>query len=168
MREEVGGCTADGVKISRDREKTFRAEEPALGDLWQPARAQRLRQFATLHLDRAGVIDRHIALAAARSVITGERGDAFQQRRLPGAVLADDDGDGALEAKLEIVGQERQAERIGLATGHALRIEPEPLQIRRRQIDVAFLLRHASPNTPGYLSYPWHNQKNVTRTICGP
>src|ERR1700749_2117501 len=100
MREEVGGWTADGVKISRDREKTLRAEEPALGDPWQPARAQRVRQFSAHHFERVGMIDSPVALAAAGAVIARERGDALEQRRFAGAVLADDDGDGAVEAKL--------------------------------------------------------------------
>ncbi len=41
----------------------------------------------------------------------------------------------ALEAQFEFVLQERQAERIGGRIGHARRIEPDPLQIRRRHLD---------------------------------
>jgi hypothetical protein len=47
------------------------------------------------------MIDRHIALAAARLVVAGEHRDPFQQGRFSGAVLADDDGDGAVEIELE-------------------------------------------------------------------
>jgi hypothetical protein len=64
------------------------------------------------------MIDRHIALAAAGLVIAGHRRDPFEQRRFAGAVLADDDGDRVRETQLEIVLQERQAERIGGAVGN--------------------------------------------------
>jgi hypothetical protein len=88
------------------------------------------------------MIDRRVTLSAAGLVIAGEHGDALEQRRFAGAVLADDDGDGAIKAQFEVVAQERQAERIHLAVAHARRIEPQPLQIRRRQIDVAVSSGH--------------------------
>ena len=66
----------------------------------QPARSA-FDKFAARLLDRAGMIDRHIALAAAGLVVAGERRDAFEQRRFAGAVLADDDGDGAVETELK-------------------------------------------------------------------
>jgi hypothetical protein len=91
------------------------------------------------------MIDRPITLATAGSVIAGERGDPLEQRRFARPVLTDDDGDGALEAQLEVVSQERQAERIGFAVRHARRIEPEPLEIRRRQVDVALSSCHDDP-----------------------
>jgi hypothetical protein len=78
------------------------------------------------------MIDRHIPFAAARFVIARERGDAFQQRRFAGAVLAHDDGDGAVEPELEVLCQERQAERVGLGFLDQRAIEPDPTQIRRR------------------------------------
>jgi hypothetical protein len=84
------------------------------------------------------MVDRHVSLAAAGFVIASQHGDAFQQRRFAGAVLADDDGDGAIEAQFEIVAQQRQAERIGLAVGDARRLEPDALEIRCRQIDRPF------------------------------
>ena len=83
------------------------------------------------------MVDRHVSLAAAGFVIASQHGDAFQQRRFAGAVLADDDGDGAIEAQFEIVAQQRQAERIGLAIRDLRRFEPDPLEVRRRQIDRA-------------------------------
>jgi hypothetical protein len=83
------------------------------------------------------MIDRSIAFAAARFVISGQHRDPLKQRRLSGPVLADDDGDGAIEAQLKVVVKKRQAERIGLAVGDARRIEPDPCQIRRRHVDGA-------------------------------
>jgi hypothetical protein len=83
------------------------------------------------------VIDRHITLAAARLVISGEHGDPLKQSGFAGTVFADNDGDLAIEAQFEIVLEKWQAERISLAIGDARGIEPQPLQIWRRQIDVA-------------------------------
>lgn len=83
------------------------------------------------------MIDRRITLAAAGLVITDEDADAFQQSRFAGAVLADDDGDGAIEVKRELIVQKRQAERIGLAILNERRIDPYPLEIWRRQVDIA-------------------------------
>ena len=83
------------------------------------------------------MIDRHVSLAAAGFVIAGEHGDAFQQRGFAGAVFADDDGDRPVEIQLEIVAQERQAERIGRAVGDTRRIEPYLPEVRRRQVDGA-------------------------------
>src|ERR1700730_10263709 len=81
------------------------------------------------------MIDRHVPLAAAGFVISGEHGYSFQQRGLAGAVLADDDGDRPIKTQLEIVVQERKAERIGRAVGDARRLEPDAPEIRRRHID---------------------------------
>jgi hypothetical protein len=81
------------------------------------------------------VIDRPVALAAAGFVIAREHRDAFEQRRFASTVLTDDDGDRPVETQLEVVAQERQAERIGHTVGDSRRIEPEPPEIRRRQID---------------------------------
>src|ERR1700751_3466901 len=67
------------------------------------------------------------------------RADQVKQRGFACAVLADDDGDGALEAKIEIVGEKGQTIRIGRAIENARGIEPEPFQIRRGQIDLASL-----------------------------
>ena len=116
------------VEIARHREEALGAEEPAVGDLRQPARAQRARKLAAHRLQRVGMIDRHIALAAAGFVIARQRGDAFEQRRFAGAVFADDDGDGAVEIQLEIVAQERQAERIGRAS--AIRAGSSQMRLR--------------------------------------
>ena len=83
------------------------------------------------------MIDRPITLAAAGLIIAGEHRDPLEQSGFAGTVFADDDGDGAIQAQLEIVPQERKAERIGLAVGDARRIEPEPPEIRRGQVDGA-------------------------------
>jgi hypothetical protein len=84
------------------------------------------------------MIDGHIALAATGFVVAGKRGDPLQQRRFSGAVLANDDRNGPFEAQLEIVAQERQTVGIRRAIRDMRRIEPQPLQIRRRQVDGAF------------------------------
>ena len=135
----------DLVQVARHREEAFGSKEPAIGDLRQPARAQCLRQPPAHGLDGGGVIDRHVALAAAGFVVAGERGDPFQERRLAGAVLAHDDGDGAVEAELEVLCQERQAEWISRGVLDQRAVEPHPPQIRRRKIDdTTALPGHAS------------------------
>jgi hypothetical protein len=59
---------------------------------------------------------------------------------LTGAVLADDDGDGAIEIEVKIAfGEQRQAERVGLGRCDARRVEPNAAQIGRRQIDLTAL-----------------------------
>ena len=81
------------------------------------------------------MIDRHIALAAAGFIISGEHRYSLQQRGLPGAVFADNDGDGAIEAQLEIIPKKRQAERIGVTVGNARRVEPHLPEVRRGHVD---------------------------------
>jgi hypothetical protein len=81
------------------------------------------------------MIDRSIALAAAGFVIPGEHGYSFQQRRLAGAVFTNDDRDRPIKTQLEIIVQERQAERIGRAVGDARRLEPDAPEVWRRHID---------------------------------
>jgi hypothetical protein len=71
------------------------------------------------------VVDRPITPAPAGLVIAGQHGNSFQQRRFAGAVFADDDGDRTVESQLEVVTQERKAERIGLAVLDARWIEPD-------------------------------------------
>ena len=149
MRQEVGRGTAGGVEIARHGEKTFGAEEPAVGDFRQPAGAHRLRQLFARFLDRLRVIDRPIAFAAARPVVPRQRGDAFEQGRFSGAVLAGNDGDRSVEVQFKTVPQKRQAERIGLALGCAHRLEPNAPEIRRRQIDGAVLASHRGLRAPG-------------------
>jgi len=83
------------------------------------------------------MVDRHVSLAAAGFVIAGEHRDTFEQGRLSGAVFADDDRDRAIKAQFEIVAQHGKAERIGLAVGDPRWIEPDALQVRRRQVDRA-------------------------------
>jgi hypothetical protein len=39
------------------------------------------------------------------------------------------------KAQFEIVAQQRKAERIGLAVGDPRRLEPDALEVRRRQVD---------------------------------
>src|SRR6516165_6251080 len=80
------------------------------------------------------MVDRPIALAAARLVVAGKHGNALEQRRLAGAVLADDDGDGVVECELESVLQERQAERIGLRLIDQSCVKPDSLEIGRQQV----------------------------------
>ena len=83
------------------------------------------------------MIDRTIALAAARFVIASQYGDPFEQCGFAGAVLAGDDGNRPIEAQLEIIQQKRQTERIGRSILNSRRIEPDPFQIWRWQIDGA-------------------------------
>src|SRR5437868_1532618 len=83
------------------------------------------------------MIDRPVALAAAGFVISGEHGYPFKERRLTGAVFADDDGDGLIETQLEVIVQEGKTERIGRAVVNARWIEPDAPQVRRRHPDGA-------------------------------
>src|SRR6185312_16397585 len=113
------------------------------------------------------MIDRPISLAAAGFVISGEHRYALQKRGFAGAVLADDDGDGAVEAELEIVVQKGKAERIGLAVGDTRGVEPDPLQVGCRQVDIALLPRtHGGlPPTPDCEDASlrlWHMSWNTT------
>src|SRR5262249_50074807 len=107
VREEIGSnraAFARGlVEIARYREKTLSPEEPAIGDLRQPARAQRVRELSAHLLHRIGMIDRHVALATTGFVVAGKHRDAFEQRRFADAVLAHDDGDRLVETEFEVV-----------------------------------------------------------------
>src|SRR5580693_58846 len=85
------------------------------------------------------MIDRPITLAATSLVISGERSDAFEQGRLSGAVFADDDSDRVVEIELKSLAQERQAKRIGRRVRYAGLIDPNTLEVRRRQSDRAAL-----------------------------
>ena len=93
------------VEIARDGEEALGAEEPALvifgSQLARSASASAPPIASSAPNGRpAG------SPAAARLVVAGERGDAFEQRRFARAVLADDDGDGRSKLELEIVAQE--------------------------------------------------------------
>src|SRR2546421_10456866 len=77
------------------------------------------------------MIDGAIALATAGFVIAREHRNALQQRRFAGPVLPSDDGDGSIETQLESVPQKGQAKRIGIGVLDAIRVEPNPPQIRR-------------------------------------
>ena len=83
------------------------------------------------------MIDRAISLAAAGFVIAGQHGDAFEQGGFAGAVFAGDDGDRPVETHLELLAQERQAERIGRGIGDERRIEPHLPQVWRGHVDGA-------------------------------
>jgi hypothetical protein len=83
------------------------------------------------------MVDGHIALAAAGFVIPRQHGNALQQAGLAGPVLSNDDGDGSIEADFECVAQKRQTKWIRGAVWHAIRFEPYPFQIRRRQPNVS-------------------------------
>jgi hypothetical protein len=84
------------------------------------------------------MVDRHIALAAAGFVIAGQNGDPFEQCGFARAVLADNDGDGAIEGERELVTQKRQAKWIGLRIRHTGGVKPKPPEIGCRQVDVTF------------------------------
>jgi len=83
------------------------------------------------------VVDRHVALATAGFIVAGEHGDAFKKCGFARAVLADDDGDRLVKTQFEIIAQQGKAERIGLAAGDPRRLGPDPLEVRRRQVDRA-------------------------------
>ena len=83
------------------------------------------------------MVDRHVALAAAGLVVAGEHGDAFEKCGFARAVLADDDSDRLVKTQFEIVAQQGKAERIGFAVGDPRRLEPDALEVRRRQVDRA-------------------------------
>ena len=89
------------VEVARDGEEALGAEEPAVGQLRQPCGAKRIGEPAAVGRQRAVVLGRPVALAATGTVIAGERGDRLEQRRLPRAVLADDDGDRPIEGEVE-------------------------------------------------------------------
>ena len=86
------------------------------------------------------MVDRHVPLAAAGLVIAREHSDPFQHSGFSGAVFADDNGDRPVKTQLEIVAQQRQAKRIGRAVDDARWLQPDPLEVRRRQIDRAIAL----------------------------
>src|SRR5262245_38668967 len=90
------------------------------------------------------MIDRVIALAAARLIIAGQHRDAFEQGRFAGAVFSHDDGDWLVEVDFEFIAKEWQAIWISLAILDARWIEPQPPQIWRRQIDRAIFSGHSS------------------------
>ena len=90
------------------------------------------------------MIDGTVALAATGLVITGERRDAFEERRFPRAVLADDDRHRLVESDGEFVSQERQAERIDGLILDTVAIDPDAPQVGRRQIDDAIAARSQS------------------------
>jgi hypothetical protein len=123
------------IQIARDGEETFRAEEPSIGDFGQPARTQRLRKISARGLDGVGMIDRPIALAAPGFVISRKHSYPLKQRGFAGAVFTDNDRDRPVETQLEVVVQERKAERIGRAVVDARWLEPDAPEIRRRHID---------------------------------
>ena len=83
------------------------------------------------------MIDRHIPLGAAGFVEPGKDGNPFEQRRFACTVLPDDDRDRPVETEFEIIAQQREAERIGVAIGDPRWFEPNALEERRRQIDRA-------------------------------
>src|SRR6266851_10458827 len=149
MGEEIGrGAAAipgSRVEISGDRKKAFGPEEPPIGDFGQPTGAKHLRKLSAHFFERPGMIDRHIALAAAGFVIAGEHADPLEQSGFSGAVFTDDDGDRPIETQLELVQQEWQTKRIGCAVGDARRLKPNAPEIRRRQPNVALSFRTHAP-----------------------
>src|SRR6202048_4979511 len=106
---------------------------------------QCLRKLSAHHLGRLGMVDGPEALAAAGVVIAGEHRDPLEQSGFAAAVFTDDDGDRLVEAQLEVIVQERKAERIRLAAGDARWIEPDSPQVRRRHPNVALSFRTHAP-----------------------
>jgi hypothetical protein len=106
------------------------------------------------------VIDRHITLPATGIVVAGERRDPLEDRRLPGAILSDDDRDGGVEVELEIIRKDGQAKRISLAIVDLRRIEPDPFQVRRRQVD-------RSTASSAHARLPPHPDRPPDRNISG-
>jgi hypothetical protein len=120
------------VKIARHGEEALGPEEPsAAGDLRQPAGAQDLGQFAAHFFERARVVDGSVPLAAAGLIEPGQRRNAFEQGRLAGAVLADDDSDRFVEGDIQTVAQERQAIRISRGISELIDVEPDPPEVWR-------------------------------------
>ena len=70
------------------------------------------------------MIDRPVTLAATGLVISGEHRDPFEQGGFAGAVFTGDDRDRLVKTHLEVIVQERKAERIGRAVVNARWIEP--------------------------------------------
>jgi len=92
-------------------------------------------------------------------IVAGQRRDAFQQGRLADAVLANDDGDGAIETEIETFREKRQAERIGLRVRDPRRLQPDPPEIRRRQIDRFVSSCHARlPHNRHSSALQFHNR----------
>jgi hypothetical protein len=117
------------------------------------------------------MVDRLIALAAAGLVVAGKHSDPLQERGFAGAVLADNDGDGAIEIELEVVLQKGKAKWIGLGIGDEFRIDPKPLQIGRGQTGPALLSRThdlgtSPPDCANAQHRLWHIFRNATRTFA--
>src|SRR5713226_7437654 len=89
------------------------------------------------------MVDSQIALAADVSVPAGDHRDPFQKSQFAAAEYADDDRDRPVETEFEIIAQLRQAERIGLTAGDPRWVEPDALEVRRRQVDRFVSSRHA-------------------------
>src|SRR4030088_1930860 len=91
------------------------------------------------------MIDGPISFAATGFIISGEHRNPLEQRGFAGPVFTDDDGDVSIETQIEVIVQERKAERIGRAVGNARRLEPNAPQVRRRQPNVASSFRTHAP-----------------------
>src|SRR6266852_732216 len=102
IRRRSTGFKRSAIEIACNGKEAFRLEEPAARDLRQPARTERRRKASPGRLDRAGVIDGPVAFAAARIVVSRQRGDPFEQGRLSGPVLSHDDGNRPDEGKREV------------------------------------------------------------------
>ena len=113
-----GSRAASSRYLATEKKLSARKNQPLVTFGSQLAR-NALESWPPIASIGVGMIDRHIALAAAGFVVAGEHGDAFEQGRFAGAVFADDDGDGAVEVQHRNHPQERQAERIGGAVGDA-------------------------------------------------
>ncbi|MET4721486.1 hypothetical protein ABIF63_005592 [Bradyrhizobium japonicum] len=106
------------------------------------------------------MVDGHVALASTGIVVAGERCDTLEDRRLPGAILSDDDRDGGVEVELEIIRKDGQAKRISFAIANLRRVELDPLQIRRRQVDRAIA-------SSAHARLPTHSDPSFDKNISG-
>src|SRR5262249_50840295 len=116
--------------------------------LRQPVRPQRIREATDARLDRTRVVDGPMALAAAGVVIAGERRDPLQNGGFPGAVVADDDRDRAIELEIESVLKDGQTKRIRCPVADPRRIKPDALEIRCRQLGNALPSHVVSRSLP--------------------
>jgi hypothetical protein len=138
------GVARSLIEISGNREEALGAEEPALPDLRQPTRPQRVGHCPAPLFEGPGMVDRAIPRATPALVEAGEHGDTFEQRRVPRAVLADDDRHRPVEGEFKAgFAKQRQAERIGRSVGHLVIVEPDALQVRRWERGVLLGAGHA-------------------------
>src|SRR5207244_2665638 len=79
VRRRGSSFNGGSIEIARDSKEAFGLEEPPARDLRQPAGAKRHRQPSSAGLERGGMIDGHVAFAAAGIVVACHRCDPFKQ-----------------------------------------------------------------------------------------